>query len=185
MIFIEYPRVFRGTIFAKSPFSCIFCYNGCMEWIMSHQSALEFWQRTVYNDIPRMKKLRAMKAKAKMTEADLIKADIFRDFTMPLHVLVADGNARKVRHNIYCHTCSKEFPGGSFVQTDTGLIVSSPELCFLQMADELSFVDLVKLGFEICGSFRPDKKKGFRNEQPLTSAAKLKAYIDKAVGFYN
>ena len=88
---------------------------------------------------------------------------------------------------------------------DSGLIVSSPELCFLQMASELPFVDLVSLGYELCGSYRlgrgsaesrdfrgdmplagasalsageTDKPTlGFRNDLPLTSAGRLSSYI--------
>ena len=68
----------------------------------------------------------------------------------------------------------------------SGLIVSSPELCFVQMAGELPFAELVALGYELCGSYRIDKDntdgKGFREELPLTNAAGLRSYAAKAAG---
>jgi len=85
-----------------------------------------------------------------------------------------------------CHVSSGEFPQGSFIRGDKELVVSSPELCFLQMASELNFVDLIKLGYEFCGNYRLDKlsepEQGFRKDIPLTSVAALKFYLNKAAG---
>ena len=64
--------------------------------------------------------------------------------------------------------------------------MSSPELCFVQMATELSLVDLVLLGFEFCGGYRLDKvrepERGFSDGPPLTSVTKLDTFIRKTPG---
>jgi hypothetical protein len=52
------------------------------------------------------------------------------------------------------------------------------------MANELSFVELVTLGFELCGSYRLEinghSERGFRDDLPLTSVAQMRSYIAKA-----
>jgi very-short-patch-repair endonuclease len=100
--------------------------------------------------------------------------------------MVCSSAARKTANYLRCHICSGSFPPGSFIRQAPGLIVSSPELTFLQMAAEFSAIDLVALGFELCGAYRLDKdaepERGFRNDQPLTSARKLRAFIDRATG---
>jgi len=156
-----------------------------MEWILSHRSALEFWREASAEDALAGKKLRYVKPPAGRLSVKERQDEKFRNFDMPLHVLVGNDNARTGDKNLHCHICSGEFPAGSFMRTDSGLIVSSPELCFLQMAAVLSFTDLVALGYEFCGRYRRDKKsakgQGFRGDLPLTSAAGLSAYAARAV----
>ena len=106
--------------------------------------------------------------------------------SMPLHILVGSDHARKATRSLQCHISSGAFPRGSFIRGDEGLIVSSPELCFLQMASELSFVELMALGYEFCGGYRLDKEsapeQGFRNDLPLTSVAALRSFVNRAKG---
>ncbi|MCL1895345.1 MAG: hypothetical protein FWG03_02225 [Clostridiales bacterium] len=70
-----------------------------------------------------------------------------------------------------------------------GLMVSSPEFCFLQMAGQLTLAKLIELGYELCGVYSmpnaDDKnvpERGFYNRQPLTSIKKLKAFLDSMPG---
>jgi len=75
-------------------------------------------------------------------------------------------------------------PFGCFVAAKDDLMVSSPEFCFLQMASELSLVELIELGFELCGEYSlfveddPDvSESGFYNRKALTSTKKLDAFV--------
>ncbi len=106
--------------------------------------------------------------------------------SMPLDILVGSGSARKTARNLHCHIGSGQFPPGSFVRVAPDLVVSSPELCFLQMAGELPLIDLVVLGFEFCGSYRlgrqSEPEQGLRADRPLSSVAKLSAYLEKTAG---
>jgi len=97
-----------------------------------------------------------MKPAAKPLGREGLQAKCFKGFSSPLHVLVGSDNARKNQQGLHCHISSGEFPNGSFVRMPSGLIVSSPELCFMQMASVLSLVDLVALGYEFCGNYRKD-----------------------------
>ena len=161
-----------------------------MNWIISHQSALEFWRRTPAKDALAGSKLRNLNPPANpLLTGDLLDEKLC-NLTLPLHVLVGSNNARKKHQSLQCHISSGEFPSGSFIRMGSGLIASSPELCFLQMAGELSLIELVSLGFELCGSYRLNKEnttgqdvisKGFRSDLPLTNVAKLNSYTKKTV----
>lgn len=106
--------------------------------------------------------------------------------SVPLNILVANGSARKSTVGLKCHSATLEFPYCSFIRVEPGLVVCSPELCFMQMASELSFVELVTLAYELCGSYRlgnkSDPDRGFRDDLPLTSTARLIEYATKAIG---
>ena len=63
-------------------------------------------------------------------------------------------------------------------------MVSTPEFCFLQMASQLTLVQLIMLGYELCGTYSlpnqselPVAAPGFYKRQPLTSKKKLSALL--------
>lgn len=79
----------------------------------------------------------------------------------PLDVLVARQEARRVRDGLNCHIFAGPLPRAAFCRATKDVYVSSPEFTFLQMASELSFVDLVMLGYELCGSYSlPEDGRG-------------------------
>jgi len=153
-----------------------------MKWIVSHQSALEFWRKSYVKAVAGTRT--TMKPPVLPRGTKELKAVNFWGLMPPLHVLVGAGSARKVCRGLRCHVNSCEHPGGSFLRMASGMVVSSQELCFMQMAHELSLVELVALGYELCGSYRlgsaPDQ--GFRADLPLTSVSGLGSYAAKAVG---
>ena len=157
-----------------------------MKWIISHQSALEFWRRAQAEDALAGKRPLVMKPQVRPLDAKELHTENFWGLETPLHVLVGSGNARKASRKLHCHVSTGKFPEMSFIRMDSGLTISSPELCFLQMAGELPLVGLVVLGYEFCGSYRLDKEraegKGFREDQPLTSVNRLSSYIERAAG---
>jgi very-short-patch-repair endonuclease len=157
-----------------------------MEWIVSHQSALEFWRKAFSSEALTRKKLRSTALPTKPLDARELRLENPWRLGMPLHILVGNENSRKVSKSIKSHICTGKLPNGSFIQAASGLIASSPELTFLHMANELAFPELVALGYELCGSYRLDSDsepdRGFRDDQPLTSVSKLSSYLTKAVG---
>ena len=156
-----------------------------MEWFISHQSALEFWRQAQAKDIRDAKRLRVKGPPAKPLDARELYTKNPWGLSMPVSVLVGSNNACKATRGLECYIGSGPFPVGSFLAI-SGLTVSSPELCIMQMASILSFTDLVKLGYEFCGTYRLDKEseaiRGFRDDKPLTSVAKLDSYIAMASG---
>ncbi len=155
-----------------------------MELYLSHNSALEFWRVIRAEKGLAGKRLRPLRLPVQSQKAEELRTDDLGGLSLPLHILVGSKNARKARADLCCHVSSDLYPSGSFIKGSSGLVVSSPELCFLQMADKLSFGALIELGFEFCGTYRMgnrgDEAKGFREDKPLTSVAKLSAYLKKA-----
>ncbi|MCL2332838.1 MAG: hypothetical protein FWC54_05080 [Actinomycetia bacterium] len=157
-----------------------------MEWIISHQSAVEYWRSAHARKALAGQKLRLRKLPDKPADAAGLTTQYLGGISLPAHVLVGSDNARKSTRKLCCHICSGTFPLGSFIRIDEGSVVSSPELCFVQMASALTLVELVQFGFELCGKYRldagHDSNRGFRDDDPLTSVAQLERYISKASG---
>ncbi|WP_145983548.1 hypothetical protein [Slackia heliotrinireducens] len=95
-------------------------------------------------------------------------------------ILVKDPNDRRWGSSVNTHVCKADLPVGSFVSLGDGLQVCAPELVFVQMAQELTFVQLVALGFELCGSYcQVDSVDEKYELPPVLTAARLNNYIDK------
>ena len=77
-----------------------------------------------------------------------------------------------------------------FMRISDDLMVSSPEFCFLQLANQLSLIELVEMGYELCGLYSlpatldqspPDR--GFYNRSPLSTKKKLSTFVEKMPGY--
>lgn len=102
----------------------------------------------------------------------------------PLHAIVPDKRMANALKHLVCHVRPNALPSGSFVRIDDGLLLCSPELCFLHMATRLPFPHLVKLGFELCALYtlQPDGTAGYGRPLPPTTARALEAYLRTCAG---
>ncbi len=75
-------------------------------------------------------------------------------------------------------------PTNSFIEVEPGIAISCPELLFVEMADEMSPMQHLMLGHELCGSFLRDPAD-WRNGPvtfwcpPVTSCKKIDAYLKR------
>lgn len=66
---------------------------------------------------------------------------------------------------------------------EANIYASTPEFCFLQMAEKLSIDELIALGFELCGTYARSEEETLYNAFPLTSREKLVSFVDRCAGF--
>lgn len=90
------------------------------------------------------------------------------------------GFARNVLH-------SKGYPASSFVDLGDGLLMPCPELLFLELADVLIEDTLALLAYELCGTFSRDPRDPrlgpvAYDVEPVTSVARIRAYLDACPG---
>ena len=109
---------------------------------------------------------------------------------IPVHIMLSNPNYRWPTKTIIQHVFSGKTPAGCFLYTDNGLEVSSPEFCFLQMAEKLPLPRLIELGYELCGTYslpaagdHNATEIGFNQRQPLTSLKKLSVFVAEMPGF--
>jgi len=153
---------------------------------ISHETALEFWRSKQASKALALQRQRIVRLTIEIPEQTEQYNVNPWGLSLPLHVLVSNGNTRKVNKYLDSHVCSVQLPDYSFIRVDPDLIVSVPELCIIQMADILEKIELVQLAIEFCGGYRlangAISERSFDEAPALTSTAKLSAYIDKAVG---
>lgn len=97
----------------------------------------------------------------------------------PVSLIATHDYSRRNSSRAQYHTHGSTFPSNSFVRLGKKTYISSPELCFLQMASSLPFAELLLLGFEFCGSYTTHQE-GYERRPPLSSVARIRAYLDRA-----
>lgn len=98
----------------------------------------------------------------------------------PRHVLVGGSAHLRPNDHSISHMRTTPYRGKSFIEI-AQLRVATPELAFAQMATVLSYVKLLELGYEICGSYQVDRTSGRAEYQimPLTSTQRIRAYLKR------
>ena len=98
----------------------------------------------------------------------------------PVDVTVATPGQRTRQAAIRPHVMGGSIPAGAFEHLTSDYWVASPELTFCQMAEQLSFPALVKLGYELCARYRINEfLENPERREPLTSARALEDFAGR------
>lgn len=151
-------------------------YDGSMEPVLSHTSALEYWKSVRIGS----RSFRFVQDARPLLDAPPKKGTLAEPgpwwLKRPLHVLVSNDAARRSSREAVSHVQGGALPPGSVLDSCNGFCVCSPELTFVQMATVFSLARLIELGFELCGTY--DAADGdVRECMPLASVDKLASYV--------
>lgn len=133
---------------------------------LSHISALEFWagsrigsdilaQRKLGKLTPSWSRRASLPDEHPLTASEIQRCSdqIDTPLSKPVHSLVCRPESRTRWRGAICHVNSKPLPRGSLIRVSDKIFISSPELCFVQMATELPLSELIKLGCELGGTY--------------------------------
>ena len=98
------------------------------------------------------------------------------------HVLVTHNKTRRQGSSICRHLWSAPIPPGAFRAIAPGVLVSSPEFTYLQLAREFDLVDAALVGTCLCSRYRLVTKAGndqaFIHEcKPVTTVADIASFL--------
>lgn len=71
----------------------------------------------------------------------------------PLHIMVDDAGKRHDTPSQKCHVWTTSLARKCFVPIGHDVLVASPAFCFLQLAKTYGLLDLLELGYELCGRY--------------------------------
>lgn len=96
-----------------------------------------------------------------------------------VHVVASNRQEYVNRAGVRCSLSSKASLQNSFVLTDGGLPIVSPECCFLRLSNDLSLHELAKAGALLCSAFSFSESGCMvGRHEPITSVNKIASYID-------
>ena len=124
-------------------------------------------------------------------QAAALKDALQSESDAPLDVLVRDPSSRRTNAWTRGRSCAFELPAGSLLAIpsplpDVELFVTCPELTFIQVTRDLDILQVIYSGTALCSEYRIDPsalagvvlRQG--NDKPLTSVARIEAYLGKA-----
>lgn len=160
-----------------------------MNILVSHISALEYWRATGPRFLRADHARRAATDRARATFSEPCKPRLAGNgrrpagCVLPLDVLVPNEDVRTTNAQVKSCLWGAALPDASFVDAGEGLLVSTPEFCFLQMASRLSLAQLIQLGFELCGTYAVQSDgPAVVRDAALTTVSKLRAFIESVPG---
>lgn len=97
---------------------------------------------------------------------------------LPYHLSTTSRNKRRLPHAVG-HFLTGKPKGKAFCRIDHGLYAPSPELCFVQLAQQLPFHELVRAGNVLCGRFRlnPDAGNRLESRAAITSKKRIGSFL--------
>lgn len=111
-----------------------------------------------------------------------------------VEVLVGKAAGRRTSDYVRSHLCRRPLPAGSFVRIPLrGLgtvCCTSPELTFVQLSVTHPLLEAVYIGYALCSSYRVDAcaEGGIAprelDDEPLTSVARIEAFLSRVKGSY-
>jgi len=101
------------------------------------------------------------------------------DLSLPLIVMADTPSGRKHSKQLYSKTRSHNHPEKAFIQLDSSVYVSCPELCFLQLASEFSLPKLIEVGNNLCAIYvRNDSSYFQMKREPVASVNSIMNFLE-------
>ena len=156
-----------------------------MKLVLSHTSALDFiraerWRR---GELRPARITTLADCASSLADVESIRIPAFDQSQSKLEVLVSSpGKAFRSKDHV-CRILLTPPISGMFCKIADKAYVTSPEMTFVQMANRLDFLNLVKLGMELCGTYAPcPYSDRFDERPPVTSKNKLLSFCKRASG---
>ena len=130
-----------------------------------------------------------MSAQKLLDDSCVSKSDQLKEALghIPIELLASDAHSRS--KSALAQSRIWHFPQHAqcFIKADQGIYVATPESCFIQLSRDSGLIELIKLGFEFCGTYSldPSISVGFRSRRALTTRLEIAHLIEKWPGQTN
>lgn len=158
-----------------------------MSMVLSHRTALEVYRSSMMPVFGYEKVSFHSLSVPTRNDVECYRALPIRTSHIPLHCVVPKPKNRRNIKDGCCHVFGGEMQAICLHKgmDESSLCVVSPEVLFLEMAALLSGIELVKLGYELCGVYslpmsQPNyagTPRGFNRRKALTSVERLTAHV--------
>lgn len=158
-----------------------------MSMVLSHRTALEVYRSSMMPVSGYEKVSFHSLSVPTRNDVERYRALPIRTSHIPLHCVVPKPKNRRNIKDGYCHVFGGEMKAIRLHKgmDESSLCVVSPEVLFLEMAALFSGIELVKLGYELCGVYslpmsQPNyvgTPRGFNRRKALTSVERLTAHV--------
>lgn len=155
-----------------------------MSILLSHTTALEALRgRSLRERLARGERCRGAVPDSAPTREELASAHApLKDLSRPLEVLVSTRGARMRTGEVVTHVMGAPLPEGSALWLAPGVQCVSPEQLLVQMACQLTLLELVFLAYELLGIYAldPSSSEGMRQRSvPTTTPERVLEHLGR------
>lgn len=157
-----------------------------MAIFIGHTSALEYWSG--HDREPWHELTQAIPRPGDTPSPQNVAVALHHEINLPMHVFVARAEDRRNSKDVKFHV-TQSIPRRSFLKLEKNVYLSTPEACFLQLANNLCFEDLILVGLELCGFYgtrrthetdNRGKSSTMESRKPRMTPRSLAAYLQRA-----
>lgn len=165
--------------------SAFLSYYRQMDYVISHISALEYWRIAGQDGKP----VALQYSQAKLPQTLPLSTQLgssVSTLSTPLHCLCSKKQKSRPKEGVIAHWANASLPPRSICRVSQQCGVASPELALLQVANSLSFAELVGMTCEFCGLFsiQDSAPHGMFSRSALTNTNRVQTFAQAASGFY-
>lgn len=153
-----------------------------MSIFIGHSSALEFWR---LHDLDSCHPSKALPQPGRNFASLPANGSVVEGLHLsePLHLEVADYRSKRKSSLFVTHCANQNLPQSSFLKFEEGIYIACPELAFREAASDLNLIQLIRLGYELCGLYSLDPDKTSRKPTVLprkvrTSPEIISSYLE-------
>ncbi|MDO4853870.1 MAG: hypothetical protein Q4A43_00355 [Coriobacteriia bacterium] len=152
-----------------------------MNIFIGHKSALEFWRLYDLDSCRPSKALPQPNQNTSPLPTNQVKAEELK-LSMPLHLEVADYRSKRKSSLFVPHCTKRDLPQSSFLKFNEAVFVACPELTFREAANDLNLIQLIRLGYELCGFYSlgpcaTSSKPTVLPRKPRTTPEMIRSYL--------
>lgn len=156
------------------------------------QSAIQFWREALGKGKIKKRIITDKKyhivPKEYLCPATIKKTEeIHEEVGIDLPITFVQPAKKYIRHTRAVNSIvrAKNLPQEAFLSMGRGMLMASPEYCFLYFANVLSYEKLVELGNDLCSIYVIDKKAktGQSSSHSICSADELEEFVEKVRNF--
>ena len=156
-----------------------------MTLVLGHITALEYWLsppgKPSASIVSSSFELPSKAAHA----SDLANLDALLPhmFSLPIHATTSVAVKNEKPDLVIHHLHSTRSSARSFYRIGNNLYICSVELAFEQVANSLALLNLIRLGYELCGTYSLSErsKGGFFKRKQLTTPRKLQTFLEDSI----
>ena len=102
--------------------------------------------------------------------------------TLPIQVMVCRASRRFQTDEMHCYLRPKTLPEKSFIRLDEGVLISSPELCIIQVALSMPLEKLIETINNLCAIYVSNPAASYlqSSREQIISVRAISAFIKKA-----
>lgn len=155
-----------------------------MTMVLGHITALEYWLSP-----PRKPPAGIVSSSFKLPSKTAHASDLANlgallphTFSLPVHATTSTAVKNEKPDLVIHHLHSARSSARSFYRIGNDLYTCSVELAFEQVANSLALLDLIRLGYELCGTYSLSERSegGFFKRRQLITPRKLQTFLEKS-----